>query len=130
MNIDYMKYNSIEIKSLKQEIVDFSGLIKKVQDHGCTISDATFEKCRSYVQELQNKIKVLEDGAAVFLDCIFKLSDTRYMKVITERHYNNKKWDDVADALGCTKVWIEKRIYPEAKAEFIEILHTVGEYNA
>lgn len=44
MNIDYMKYNNLEIKSLKQEIVDLSSLIKNVQDHGCTISDETFDK--------------------------------------------------------------------------------------
>lgn len=130
MNIDYMKCNNLEIKSLKQEIVDFSGLIKNVQDHGCTISDETFEKCRSYVQELQNKIKVLEDGAAMFLSCIFRLSNARYIQVILERYYKNKKWDDVASACGYSENHITKYIHPKAKAEFLDILQSVGEYDA
>lgn len=130
MNIDYMKYNNLEIKSLKQEIVDLSSLIKNVQDHGCTISDETFDKCRSYVQELQNKIKVLENGAAMFLSCIFRFSNARYSQVIVERHYKNQKWDDVADACGCSKQHLEKTIYPKAKAEFLEVLQSVGEYDA
>lgn len=109
-------YNQTK-ESIENELIQFAGLIKKATEANCITSE-TFEKCKGYADSLNIEIQSLNEGKELFTKCIESISKDNYKQVIKERLLHNKKWDDVAAAVGYTKKHIQTSIYPVALKEF------------
>ena len=55
------------------------------------------------------------------LKLIDLVEDEEYKAVLRERYINESSWKVVADVIGKSRLWVRKRVYPEAIKAFEKI---------
>lgn len=91
-----------------------AGSESRVEEYAIRIADA-----QTFVRD---HLILMYEAKRDLTQRLDRLQNPLHRVLLEQRYLAGKKWDDVADFMGYTTVYIKKMLYPAALKEFSEIL--------
>lgn len=83
------------------------------------------------VEEVKNELHTqrvaLMELKAKAIELINMIDDEDYKAVLRERYINESSWKVVAELIGKSRLWVRKRIHPEAIEAFEKVYKKFNE---